>query len=229
MFLIASTGRSGTVAVTEGLNAHSDHEVGHEPEPLLREAWLKHHRRPYWTKAYRTRMAFYRDKVGSGARYGESFRTPNLVTDVLHRAPGSPLLVMVRDPEGYVLSAHARQVLSKDDQWDRYRLLPRRIDPSTPLAVKIALHWQTVNGYLLRAVDRHRPSRVVLFQPLDPVIDSWADFLGAGITDREGLRSYLTSHPNRSTSHDEPEGFDQVAARCRPMWDEIQERAGRPS
>ena len=74
MFLIASTGRSGTVALTEGLNACSDTTVGHEPDPLLREAWLKHRRRPYWTRAYRRRMAFYADQHASGSRYGESFR-----------------------------------------------------------------------------------------------------------------------------------------------------------
>jgi hypothetical protein len=225
VFLIASTGRSGTVALTEGLNACSDTAVGHEPDPLLREAYLKHRRRPYWTSAYWRRMAFYANQQRQGVRYGESFRTPNLVTDVLRRTPEAPLLVLVRDPEGYVRSAHSRQVLSKDDEWDRYRLLPRRVDPTTPLAVRIGLHWETVNGYLVRAVERSPHAAICRFQPLDPIVEELAEFLHVGITDREGLRGYLTTKPNRSTTFDEPEGFDQVADRFDPMWRRLQDLA----
>lgn len=221
MFFIASSGRSGSVAVTEGLNSWSDHEVRHEPDPLLREAWLKHHRRPWFTRAYLARLRLYRQKARTGVAYGESVRTPNLLGAFLRAAPGSPLLVLARDPESYVRSAHSRQVLSKDDQWDRYRLLPRDDDPDDPLAVRIARHWLTVYGYLLEVVERHDPSRVALFQDIDPVIERWAGFLGVRITDRTALSGYLSSRPNRSTSFDEPEGFELVEPLCREMWERL--------
>ncbi len=226
MFFIASSGRSGSVALTEGLNSWSDHEVRHEPDPLLREAWLKHHRRPWFTRAYRDRLRFYRRQHREGAHYGESIRTPNLVSAFLRAAPRSPLLVLARDPESYVRSAHSRQVLSKDDQWDRYRLMPRDDDRHDPLAVRIARHWLTVYGYLLEVVERHEPSRVVLFQPIDPVIESWAEFLGAEITDGAALSEYLSSGPNRSLSFEEPEGFEQVEPMCRETWERIRRMAG---
>ncbi len=225
VFLIASSGRSGTAALTYGLTMHSDTEVAHEPDPLLHEAWLKHRRRPYWTKTYRARMADYKAKARSGQRYGESFRTSNLVPDVMRQVGTCPLLVLARDPEGYVKSAHSRQVLSKNDQWDQWRLVPRRQDPDLPLALRIADHWITVNRYLLNAVDRYSPSRVVLHQPLDPVIDDWADFLGITITKRAELSEYLSEKPNKSLTFDLPEGFELVAERCHPMWEELQSRA----
>lgn len=225
MFFIASSGRSGSVAVTEGLNSWSDHEVRHEPDPLLREAWLRHHRRPWFTRAYRDRLRLYRSQHRSGALYGESIRTPNLLGAFLRAAPGTPLLVLARDPESYVRSAHSRQVLSKDDQWDRYRLLPRDDDRGDPLAVRIARHWLTVYGYLLDVAERHEPSQVVLFQPIDPVIESWAEFLGVQVTDRESLSAYLSSRPNRSLSSEEPEGFARVEPLCRDMWDRIRRMA----
>jgi hypothetical protein len=227
MFLIASTGRCGTLALTCALNRSSDHEVAHEPEPLLREAWLKHRAMPYATTTFINRMAFY-ERVASGAScYGESLRTPNLLGDILSVAPATPLLVIVRDPKGYVRSAHSKHVLRKGDVWDKYRLMPADYDSSAPLALRIALHWQTVNRYLLDIAAQHDLARVVLHQPLDAVIDDWTAFLGVRITNRLELCSSLESLPNMSTTHAEPQGFDAVAALCEPTWDQIRERAER--
>lgn len=231
MFLISSTGRCGTLALTRCLSDSSDHEVAHEPEPLLREAWLKHHAMPYMTQSFLDRMAFYGRAASSGISYGESFRTPNLLADVLAVAPTIPLLIIVRDPEGYVRSAHSRGVLGKGDLWDEYRLMPAEYDLAAPLALRIALHWQTVNRYLLDVAAQHDLTRVVLHQPLDPVIDDLCEFVGVQITDRENLRAGLASRPNQATTHDDPEGFQDVKALCRPLWEEVLDRAvgGRSS
>ena len=227
MFLIASTGRTGTLALTRGLDAFSDHEVAHEPDPLLREAWLKHRGLPYDGERLRERAAVYARRHAGDELYGESVRTPNLLPELLTAVPGAPLLVIVRDPVGYVRSAHRRRVLRKGDEWDRYRLMPEGDDPERATSVRLAHHWCTVNRYLFAAVEGHAPSAVVLHQPLGAVVESLARFLGVTVTDRNALSGFLATRPNASTVQEEPKGFEQVEPLCRDLWAEARELARR--
>lgn len=220
MFFIASSGRAGTLALTHGLDAYSDHEVAHEPDPLLRESWSKHRRLPCDDDRLCERIAFYARCHAAGERYGESVRTPNLLPGFLEAAPGAPLLVIVREPVEWVRSAHRRKVLRKGDEWDRYRLMPDHDRAEHPIAYRLAGHWCTVNRYLLRAAEGHRPSAVVLHQPMAPVVEEWAAFLGVELTDRAALGAYLDTRPNRSECGDEPEGIEQIERLCRRLWDE---------
>jgi hypothetical protein len=227
VFFIASTGRTGTLGLTRGLDAFSDHEVAHEPEPLLREAWLKHRGCPFDGPVLRDRLAAYARRHAAGERYGESMRTPNLLPELLAAAPGAPLLVIVRAPEDYVLSAFERGVLRKDDEWDRYRLLPEDDDPEEPVAIRLARHWCTVNRYLLRAVEGYERAAVALHQPLETVVETWAGFLGVTITDAAGLAGYLATQPNQALTREEPEGLEQVAPLCREVREEARDLARR--
>lgn len=229
MFFIASTGRTGTLALTRGLDTFSDHEVAHEPEPLLREGWLKHRGRPFDSAVLEDRLAAYARRHAAGERYGESVRTPNLLPELLAAAPGAPLLVIVREPVAYVRSAFERRVLRKGDEWDHYRLMPEDDDPEEPIARRLARHWGTVNRYLVRAVEGYESGAVALHQPLDTVVESWAGFLGVSLTDRAGLAGYLATRPNRGLTREEPEGLEQVAPLCRAVWEEARALARRRS
>ena len=227
MFFLASTGRCGTVAICQGLDSFSDHQVEHEPEPLLREAWLKHRVWPYWSSRYRRRLREYADRHQRGEQYGESVRTPNLLRSFVRVAPGARVLIVVRNPIDYVRSAFNRDVLQKDDEWDRYRLVPRRSDRDLPVAMRIGHHWQTVNSYLL---DLHRsdvPTRVVLHQPLEQVIENWCEWLGVTLVDSAGLFEFLARKPNRAESIREPEGLAEVQQACEPLWSDLQTEARR--
>jgi hypothetical protein len=229
VFLVATSGRSGTLALTHGLDAFSDHRVAHEPDPLLAEGWSKHRGLPYRTERLQERIDRYARRQVAGERYGESIRTPNLLPELLAAAPGAPLLVIVREPRGWVRSAHQRRVLRKGDEWDRFRLLPDDDREERPLARRLAGHWCTVNRYLLAFAERYRPAAVVLHQPMAPVLAEWARFLGVTLTRREELAAFLATRPNRSGGGEEPEGMEQVEPLCRELWQQARELARRHS
>src|SRR5690349_20386510 len=123
MFIIATSGRCGTKAICDGLAQFSDHEVRHEPTPtLLEEAWLKHGGSDYRTPTFNARMVGFAERDGTA--YGESFRAPNLLSDIREVAPNTKFLVIVRRPDEYIRSAHIKGVLRRGDGWDQFRLMP---------------------------------------------------------------------------------------------------------
>jgi hypothetical protein len=119
------------------------------------------------------------------------------------------------------VSAHARRVLSKGNEWDRLRLMPEdgELDGCS-LAERIAHHWTTVNGYLLDFADGDPLTRVALFGDLDAAADGWCRHLGVTIRDREGLREHLATRPNRSDTAARPDGFEdaRLDAICGEVW-----------
>jgi hypothetical protein len=149
VFVIASSGRCGTLALCAGLDRYSDHRVEHEPEPrLLYEAYLKHVGREYRTPAFEQRLRFFAERAGE--RYGQSVRAPSLLPEIAEAAPHARFLILVRPPREYVASAHAKRVLERGDEWDRTRIMPDGDDPEAPLVERLALHWAEVNRYLDR-------------------------------------------------------------------------------
>ena len=231
MFVIASTGRCGTEAICHGLDRFSDHVVEHEPEPrLLREAHLKHLGEQYRTPTYEERMRFFRDR--EHARYGQSFRAPNLLEDIGSVAAETRFLVVVRTPTEYVVSAHALGVLRRGDEWDQARILPRGVSEASErgsLAARIAWHWDAVNRYLLDFAERSGSrARVVVLGPLEDVLPQWAAWLGVDVGDPGGLREYLASKPNASPSRELPEGYDPATIQriCGETWRRAERLAG---
>lgn len=210
MFIIASTGRCGTAALCNGLDAFSDHEVAHEPPPrLLQEAYLKHIQGDYVTPLLREQLRFFASR--SSARYGQSIRAPSLLFDFRAAAPAAPFLIIVREPLSYVRSAHAKGVLSKNNEWDATRIMPldARADAAcAPLAERIAWHWVEVNRYLLEFAERSEgPCKVVTLESLEVAFPAWCDFLGVSVTDSRGLNAYLCTRPNASDDCRLPDGY----------------------
>ena len=211
MFIIASSGRSGTLALCQGLSQFSDHRVLHEPEPrLLEEAFLKHSGQPYETAVLRERLVYFRAR--SAEKYGESFRAPNLLGEIARAVPQTRFLILVRDPLEYVISAHSKNVFRKNDEFDRTRIVPRELGDEfafLSLAERIAWHWVALNTYLLEFAESDpAPVRVVIAADLDQQADEMIDHLGVRVTDRQGLRLFLNSRPNSKQSSDMPDGFD---------------------
>jgi len=206
VFVIASSGRCGTLALCQGLDAFSDHRVEHEPDQPLRDSWLAHQGLPLegemdrWSARLRRR---------AGERYGLSWRAPNLLPAVRRAAPDAPVLVIMRPVAEYVLSAHAKRVLSKNSPWDRFRLMPA--DPAVaaaPLAERIAWHWRTVNDYLLDFAAGDAATTVVLLdRPLEQAVDGWVAVLGASV-DRERMVAMLRTRPNAAPTRAAPPGYD---------------------
>jgi hypothetical protein len=228
MFVIASSGRCGTMAVCHGLDRFSDHRVEHEPEPrLLEEAQMKHQGNEYRTATFEQRMAFFRRR--SDEPYGQSFRAPNLLEDVQAASSRTRFLVIVRDPLEYAVSAHDKRVLRRGDVWDSSRLMP--IDPSgavsaSPLAERLIWHWFTVNRYLLDfAVSAGPAARVVLLSELREDLGGWADHLGVRITEPTSLRTFLTDRPNAREGDVRPDGWD--LDRLGGIYSSVWERAVR--
>lgn len=171
MFIIASTGRCGTEALVHALDKGTKHQVYHEPEPtLLEEGWLKHHSREYRHKPKYLGKMLGLAKYRFGGSYGEAIRAPNLLPDMRCVAPRAKVLVIIRDPLQYIISAHYKGVLSKGNRWDAYRLMPKAIDDTVPLAERIAHHWCVVNNYLLDFAERDSHTTVVLHQPRIPQV-----------------------------------------------------------
>ena len=226
MFVIASSGRCGTLALCRGLDSFSDHAVEHEPEPrLLREAYLKHAGEEYRTEAYRERMAFFRER--DGTRYGQSFRAPTLLEDVAEAAPSARVLVLVRHPLEYVVSAHFMRVLSRGDEWDRLRIMPPGTE-SLSLAERLAAHWTEVNRILLAFVAR-RPdrARVAIVERLEDRIGAIADDLGVRVERPDELRALLVARPNASETKEPPPGMElvSVGGAWHGVWQEAVSRA----
>jgi hypothetical protein len=221
MFLILSTGRCGTVAVCRALDTCSDHDVAHEPEPLLlEEGWRKHNGLPYRTETLEARLSFFHDHQHE--RYGEAFRSSPLAADIAEAAPLARMLILVRDPAEYVRSAHYMQVLAKPDSpWDRFRVMPHDDDPTRSHAERIAGHWAVVNDYLLAFAEKtSSPVLVGIHGPLDDRIDQWAHFAGVSITDTAALGQVLAARPNSSKRSELPAGYDadSIRALVAPTW-----------
>ncbi len=210
MFVIASSGRCGTLAICNGLTTFSDYNVMHEPEPrLLEESYLKHHRLNYKTDVLINRIKFFEEMKNQN--YGESFRAPNILDDISQSIPSTKFLIIIRDPLEYILSAHYKLVFQKDDIWDRMRLIP--LDPSIgftslPLAEKICWHWVTVNHYLLDFVEARKGHvKLVILTELIQQIQDIAYFIDLKILDPTGLANFLSSRPNSSSNKLIPEGY----------------------
>lgn len=205
MFIIATSGRCGTKAICDGLAQFSDHEVRHEPAPtLLEEAWLKHNGQDYRTPVYSARMAEFAERNGNA--YGESFRAPNLLRDIKEVAPATKFLIVVRTPAEYIRSAHSKGVLRKNDTWDRFRLMPPLPGKGT-LAARIAMHWKTINDYLLDFAE-HSEVPVVTHRDWFDLVDLLPHFLGVRITNSAAVSNYWNTRPNASIGRDLPDGFD---------------------
>lgn len=210
MFIIASSGRCGSYALTHGLNQFSDHQVFHEPAPqLLTEAFLKHLGQPYETEIFKARMNYFTDRAKE--KYGESFRAPNLLTQVHQAAPQTKFLIIVRNPLEYVVSGYSKKLFQKDDIFDQTRLIPQKNTWDFSLlsvAEKIAWHWVTVNTYLLDFFEsKPTISKLMVLSNLDDKIDQIADFLNVTITNREGMSVFLRSNPNKKLNSNLPSGF----------------------
>lgn len=231
-FLIASSGRCGTMALCHGLDRFSDHRVAHEPSPnLLEEAWLKHTGTDYRTVALHARMAEFAQYDAEGEAYGESFRAPNLLEEVHAAAPGMRFLIIVRDPLEYARSAHSKRVFRKGNAWDRWRIVPPasrvRLD-DVSLAEKLVWHWVAVNELLLDfAETAGEACRIMIHTELGSNVPEWSDFLGLRIEDPEGLTAFLGERPNASTTHAFPEGYNMATLRelTASVWDRAQDRA----
>jgi hypothetical protein len=214
MFIIASSGRSGTLAVCNGLDKFSDHMVRHEPEPtLLEEAFRKHKGLPYETETLRRRLEFFREKEAPRARF----------------------LILVRHPADYVVSAHAKSVFRKpDDPWDRFRIVPDFPDSDfkqLPLAEKIAWHWAAVNRYLLDFAESDPAgARVTIVSDLGAQIRGLADFLDVRILDPQGLDAFLRSRPNASDHSAVPAGYapGRILSICGEQWMRAEALAAKP-
>lgn len=231
MFIIASTGRCGTQAICDVFGRYSDHEVRHEPEPLLlAEAQRAHAGRCRYSPTYMARMwGFHRsDKK----RYGESVRCPTLVGDIARVAPNAKVVVLFRQPAGYVSSAWSRGVMRKGDQWDRWRILPPDAPGHGPSDL-IGLHYAEVNRILADAVVRLGDrAMAVEVGELDVVVDQVASFAGVSITDRGAMASLLAERPNAGPSGpwggDRPEPLTaDVARRANDAYGRLVELSAR--
>jgi hypothetical protein len=208
VFIIGSSGRCGTVALTRAMSGgRSDHMVAHEPQPrLLREAWLKHVGQPWQTPDYVARMAWLAERQGTP--YGETWRAPNLLSDVALHAPGCRFVVLVRPPDQYIRSAHFMRVMERGDEWDRMRLMPPFVDERWRLAHRLAYHWQTVNSYLLDFAMERRAPVIVVDRDLDLLVDRIAEAAGITLLNRAAVSEVLSQHHNRSTTSVVPPGAD---------------------
>lgn len=195
MFFIASTGRCGTRALCDALDAASDHRVRHEPEPLmLDEAQRAHHGRFRFTPPLiRRLLEWYRL---DGTPYGESLRCPTLLGDIARVARRARFVVLFRDPAGYLASAWGRGVLRKGNSWDRHRLLPDDAE-GLPIADQILLHQAEVHGILADFAER-RAGRVLVceLRDLDDRLPRICEHAGIGLRDPAQARAILAARPN---------------------------------
>ena len=226
MFVIASSGRCGTLALCRGLDEFSDHTVEHEPEPkLLREAYLKHTGEEYRSETYRERLAFFQKR--DGTPYGQSFRAPTLLDDVAGAAPQARFLVLVRHPLEYVVSAHFMRVLRRGDEWDELRIMPPGAD-GLPLAERLLAHWLEVNRYLIDFVKRNPArARLTVVERLEEKIVPLADYLDVRIERPAELRNLLTARPNASEVREPLEGMERIAGggAWEPVWHDAVSRS----
>jgi hypothetical protein len=226
VFVIASSGRCGTLALCRGLDEFGDHTVEHEPEPrLLREAYLKHTGADHRTETYRERLAFFAERDGTA--YGQSFRAPTLLDDVAEAAPQARFLVLVRDPLEYVVSAHFMKVLARGDEWDAMRIMPPGSDELSH-AERLAAHWTQVNRYLLDFAEREPgQTRVAIVAALEEKIEPLAEHLGVRIERPDEVRTLLAARPNAATNKAVPEGMEHVerGGAWEPVWEEARSLA----
>jgi len=195
MFLIASTGRCGTMAVCSALDTHTDHEVEHEPEPLLlRESHRRHVGQWAWTPTAIRKFASLRRR--RHLPYGQSLRCAPLVDPLMRITGSSRLVILCRAPDEYVQSAHSRGVMRRGDDYDRWRILAADLDCQNTEDL-IGSHYVAVNRHLL-AVRERFPDRtmVCVADDLERRIDGIAAFVGASIADPLGIREHLAARPN---------------------------------
>ena len=106
MLFLATTGRCGTMAISQGLSEYSDTKIEHETTPiLLREAYLKHIGKDYKTEKCMQRLRYFEKK--SKAKYGHAFRAVPLLEDIAERFPDAKFTLIFRDPLQYIRSASA--------------------------------------------------------------------------------------------------------------------------
>jgi hypothetical protein len=231
LFLISTSGRCATAALCNALDNYSDHCVRHEPAPLLlEEAYLKHVGKPYCSRQFRRRLRGIANARGglrallSGHQsYGQSWRAPNLLPDIAAVAPHVRVLVIIRKPADYVLSSYRKGAFRGEvSAYDKYRLLPPGAE-TLPVALRIAAHWNQINGYMLDFAAAHPHAGVMKYKPMAPVLDSIADFLGISMTDRAGALAYLETRPNASPVDVVPDGFDKkaIAEMTASTWDRV--------
>jgi hypothetical protein len=211
-FLIASSGRCGTLAICNGLSNFSDYSVMHEPEPrLLEEAYLKHQNLDYRTDTFNNKIKYLQDR--QSGNYGESFRAPNLLEEINFYVPSIKFLVIIRDPLEYILSSHYKRVFQKDDTWDRMRLIPldKSLDfISLSLSEKLCWHWATINHYLLDFVESKKGKvKLLILGDLNKQIKQIADYLEINILAPKPLDEFLSLKPNSSNNKEFPSGYDQ--------------------
>lgn len=233
MFLIASTGRCGTRALCDALEAASDHRVRHEPEPLLlEEAHRAYHGRWRFTPTLLRRLlAWHRlDREP----YGEALRCPSLLDDIARVARRARFLVLFRDPAGYLASAWGRGVLRKGNAWDRYRLLPAGTE-ALPIADRILLHQAEVHT-LLADFKTRRPERVLVCEAgqLDRLLPRVCDFAGVKLLDPARAQAILAARPNAGPTGrfgEEPVPRPSSAARAvaEGAYARLQDLAERPA
>jgi len=218
VLIIASTGRCGTQAICDVFDQFTDHEVRHEPEPLLlAEAQRAHAGRWRYSPTYVSRMWDFRRR--DGTPYGESVRCPTLVADIARYAPRSRVVVLFRAPGAYVASAWSRGVMRKGDRWDRWRILPADAH-SRSVVDLIGLHYAEVNRVLADTVVRlGGRAMVVEVGDLDTVVDQVASFAGMAFTDRPAVSARLAQRPNAGPSG--PWGTDRPG----PLSSDVARRA----
>lgn len=209
VLIIASTGRCGTQAICDVFNEHSDHVVRHEPEPLLlAEAQRAHAGRWRYSPTYISRMWGFRRN--DARPYGESVRCSTLVGDIARVAPNSRVVVLFRQPAGYVTSAWSRGVMRKGDQWDRFRILPADAQGRSTVDL-IGLHYAEVNRILADTLVRLGDRAIAVeVGDLDQVVDQMASFAGITLTDRAAVSALLARRPNAGPSG--PWGDDSPGA-----------------
>jgi hypothetical protein len=228
MFIIASSGRSGTYALCTALAQFSNYEVLHEPQPLLlNEAYLKHHNLDYKTTTFNERMNYFKKK--SNQKYGESFRAPNLLMDIKDIAPQSKFLILVRNPLEYVISANSKQVFQKNDIYDQNRLIPLNLNKFDELSIaeKIAWHWVTVNQYLLDfSQTTQGQSKIFILHDLSKQIKPIARFLNVTLKRPIKLRRFLRTRPNSATSYNTPPGYQEqlIIDITESLWTKIKQQ-----
>jgi hypothetical protein len=224
MFFIASTGRCGTRALCDALEAASDHRVRHEPAPLLlEEAWCAHRGRFRFTPALLGRLLdwFRLD----GTPYGEALRCPTLLDDIARVARRARFVVLFRDPDGYLASAWGRGVLRKGNAWDRYRLLPDGAE-SLPIADRILLHQAEVNGILADFAER-RADRVLVceLRDLEARLARLCEHAGVSLHDPARARAILAARPNAGPAgHFGDERVPEPSAAARERAASVHER-----
>lgn len=195
MFIVASTGRCGTMALCGALDAYSDHRMQHEQEPLLlAESYYAWAGKSRLSSDYLRRMRNWH--LTQHAKYGEAVRCAALITDIARAARQCRVLFLFRKPLQYLHSAWGRGVMRKGDIYDRYRILPPEAAVRSPVD-QILFHFAAVNSLLAEAARRLGPQGLAIeVGDLDQDIERMTTFLGVRITNRQAVSEQLATRLN---------------------------------